>query len=76
MSKTSKSSPVKTIIFLVLSVCVYLLIFSNIEQLNQFYLSKDIVPALCLLGTIIGVAFLYGTAISYTLSLFGLESDH
>lgn len=76
MSTTSKSSPLKTIIFVVLSVCVYFLIFSNIEQLNQFYLSKEIIPALCLLGTIIGVAFLYGTAANHVLSLFGLQSDH
>ena len=76
MSTTSKSSPLKTIIFVVLSVCVYLLIFSNIEQLNQFYLSKEIIPALCLLGTIIGVAFLYGTAISHLLSILRLDSEH
>jgi len=76
MSKASKSGPLETIIYMVLSVCAYLLIFFNIEQLNQFFLSKAVIPALCLLGTVIGIAFLYGTAISHTLSVLGLESDH
>lgn len=76
MSKASKPSALETIIYLVLSVSAYVLIFSNIEQLNQFYLSKAIIPALCLLGTVIGIAFLYGTAISHVLSIMGLESDH
>jgi len=76
MSKASKAGTFKTIIFLVLSICAYSLIFFNIEQLNQFYLSKAIIPALCLLGTVVGIAFLYGTAVSNVLSILGLESDH
>jgi len=76
MSKASKSSFLQTIIFLGLSAGAYLLIFFNIEQLNQFFLSKAVIPALCLLGTVIGIAFLYGTAISNVLSILGLESDH
>jgi len=76
MSGASKQSLLKTIIFLGLSVCAYLLIFFNIEQLNQFFLSKAVIPAFCLLGTVIGIAFLYGTAISHVLSILGLESNH
>ena len=76
MSGALKSSFLSTIIFLGLSVCAYLVIFFNIEQLNQFYLSKAVIPAFCLLGTVIGVAFLYGTAISHLLSILGLDSDH
>jgi len=76
MSGASKPSFLKTIIFLGLSVCAYLVIFSNIEQLNQFFLSKAVIPALCLMGTVIGIAFLYGTAISHVLSILGLQSDH
>lgn len=76
MSGASKANLSKTIIFLGLSACAYLIIFFNIEQLNQFFLSKALIPALCLLGTVIGVAFLYGTAISYLLSVLRLDSDH
>lgn len=76
MSKASRSGPFVTIIYMFLSICAYLLVFFNIEQLNQFFLSKSLIPALCLLGTVICIAFLYGTAISHTLSLLGLESDH
>lgn len=72
----AKLSSLKTILFLALSICAYFIIFSNIDQLNQFFLSKAIIPALCLLGTVIGIAFLYGTAISHTLRILGLESDH
>jgi len=76
MTKASKSSSIATIIYLGLSICAYLLIFFNIEQLNQFFLSKAVIPAFCLLGTVIGIAFLYGTAISHVLSILGLESNH
>ncbi|EHQ87739.1 hypothetical protein [Desulfosporosinus youngiae] len=76
MSKASESSSLETIIFLVLSVCAYLLIFMNIDHLNHFFLSKSVIPALCLLGTVIGIAFLYGTAVSHVLSKLGLESTH
>lgn len=76
MSRASKSSLLETIIFLSLSVCAYLIIFFNLEQLNQFFLSKALIPTLCLLGTVIGIAFLYGTAVSHVLSILGLDSDH
>ncbi|WP_041274539.1 hypothetical protein [Desulforamulus reducens] len=76
MSDTSKPSIFKTIIFLVVALCAYLVIFFNIESLNKFYLSKSVVPAICLLGTIVFIAFTYGTAMSYILNLLGLESDH
>ncbi|KUO72275.1 MAG: citrate transporter [Desulfosporosinus sp. BRH_c37] len=76
MSKTSKPSILKTVVFLILAAIAYLAIYFNIDQLNQFYISKGMIPAFCLLGTVIGIAFLYGTAISNVLSLIGLESDH
>ncbi|SHI05640.1 hypothetical protein [Desulfosporosinus lacus] len=76
MSKASKSSFLETIIFLGLSFCAYFVIFFNIDQLNQFYLSKGIIPALSLLGTVICIAFLYGTAVSHVLSILGLDSNH
>ena len=76
MSGASRSSFLSTIIFLGLSLCAYLVIFFNMEQLNLFFLSKAVVPALCLLGTVIAVAFLYGTAVSHVLSILGLDSDH
>jgi len=76
MSKGSKSSFLETIIFLVLSVCAYLAIFFNIEILNQFFLSKGTIPAISLLGTVICIAFLYGTAVSHVLSILGLDSNH
>lgn len=76
MSGASKTSSLKTIVYLGLSICAYVLIFFNIDQLNNFYLSKGIIPAVCLLGTIIGIAFLYGTAVSNTLSILGLDSKH
>lgn len=76
MSEASKASFLKAIIYLGLTGCAYLLIFYNIEQLNQFFLSKALIPALSLLATVIGIAFLYGTAISHVLSLLGLDNDH
>lgn len=76
MSEKSKPSLLRTLLFFVLALAAYLAIFFNIETLNQFYLSKAVIPALCLLGTVIGIAFLYGTAVSNVLSLLGLESDH
>ncbi len=76
MSGKTKPSLWQTLLFLLLAIGAYLVIFFNIEQLNQFYLSKAILPAVCLLGTVICIAFLYGSAISNLLSLVGLESDH
>lgn len=76
MSSASRPGFLKTIVFLVLAVSAYLLIFLNIDQLNQFYISKGIIPALSLLGTVICIAFLYGTAVSNVLSILGLESKH
>ena len=76
MKDTSKPGLAKTLIFLALAICAYLIVFMNIEQLNQYFLSKAFVPALCLLGTVISIAFLYGTAVSYLLGLLGLESSH
>ena len=76
MGSTFKISLLKTSLFLVLSAGAYLLIFLNIEQLNQFYVSKGVIPAISLLGTIICIAFLYGTAVSNVLSILGLESKH
>jgi len=70
MRGVSKLNFLKTIIFMGLSVCAYLVIFVNIDQLNQFFLSKSIIPALCLLSTVIGIAFLYEAAISHVLSYF------
>lgn len=76
MSGGSKPSILKTVIYLTLAAIAYLAIYFNIELLNQFFISKGIIPAFCLLGTVIGIAFLYGSAISNVLSLLGLESDH
>lgn len=76
MSSESKPSLIKTMVFLALAVCAYLLIFFNIEQLNQFYVSGGVIPAVSLLGTVICIAFLYGTAVSHVLSILGLESKH
>jgi cytosine/uracil/thiamine/allantoin permease len=76
MSGASKPSFLKTITFIILASIAYLAIYFNIEQLNHFFISKGTIPAFCLLGTVIGIAFLYGTAISNVLSLLGLESDH
>lgn len=76
MGKNSKPSVFKTLVYLLVTICTYLMIFMNIDQLNQFYLSKSVIPALCLLGTIVFVSFIYGTATSNILSLLGLESDH
>lgn len=76
MSSKGKPSVLRTLLLLILAIGAYLTIFFNIEQLNKFYLSKEVVPALCLLGTVICIAFLYGTAVSNLLSLLGLESDH
>lgn len=76
MSGASKPSLFKTAIFLILAAIAYFTIYFNIDQLNQYFISKGIFPAICLLGTVIGIAFLYGTAISNVLSLLGLESDH
>ncbi|GAB6180493.1 hypothetical protein JCM14036_18120 [Desulfotomaculum defluvii] len=76
MSGKTKPSFLKTVFYLAVAFCTYLVIFTNIEQLNEFYLSKSVVPALCLLGTIVFVSFIYGTAMSNILSLLGLESDH
>ena len=76
MSGAPKATFSKTILFLGLSICAYLVIFFNIEPLNQFFLSKAVIPAFCLLGTVIAIAFLYGTAVSNVLSILGLDSDH
>ncbi|MHB8132016.1 MAG: hypothetical protein ACYDEX_23895 [Mobilitalea sp.] len=76
MSGAPKATLSKTILFLGLSACAYSVIFFNIEQLNQFFLSKAVIPAFCLLGTVIGIAFLYGTAVSTVLSILRLDSDH
>ncbi|MHB8076452.1 hypothetical protein [Desulfosporosinus fructosivorans] len=73
---SSKPGFLRTVIFLALATIAYLGIYFNIDQLNQYFISKGIIPAFCLLGTVIGIAFLYGTAISNVLSLLGLESDH
>ncbi|AET66325.1 hypothetical protein Desor_0631 [Desulfosporosinus orientis DSM 765] len=76
MSSESKPSVLKTIVFLALAISAYLLIFFNIEQLNKFYVSQGVIPAVSLLGTVICIAFLYGTAVSHILSILGLESKH
>lgn len=76
MSEGSKPSLLKTAVFLTLAAAAYLTIYINIDQLNQYFISKGVIPAFCLLGTVISIAFLYGTAISNVLSLIGLESDH
>lgn len=76
MSGTSKPGLFQTMLFIVLAVGAYITIFLNIEPLNQFFLSKAVIPAICLLGTVIVIAFLYGTAVSHVLSFLGLESDH
>lgn len=76
MSEKSKPSLFKTLIFLVVAIGTYLAIFLNIDQLNKFYLSKAVIPAFSLLATVVFIAFVYGTAMSNILSLFGIESDH
>lgn len=76
MSEIAKPSILKTFTFIALAAIAYLAIFLNIVPLNQYFMSKSIIPVLCLLGTIIGIAFLYGTAVSYVLSLLGLENNH
>ncbi len=76
MSTSSKPSVVKTLIFLVLSAAAYIGVFTNIERLNAFYLSKHIFPALCLLGTIVVVSYLYGNLTSLLLGWLGIDSDH
>lgn len=75
MREMPKLSLLKAIAFVGMSFCAYLLIFVNIVQLNQFFLRKTIISTLFLLGTVIGVAFVYETAISYVLSMLGLDSD-
>lgn len=76
MSEAVKPSLLKTFTFIALAAFAYLAIFLNIVPLNQYFMSKSIIPVLSLLGTIIGIAFLYGTAVSYVLSLLGLENNH
>lgn len=76
MSGKSKPSLIGTLIFLAVAICTYIVIFTNIDMLNKFYLSKEIFPAICLLATIVFVSFIYGTAMSNILSLLGLENDH
>ncbi|MBM7856150.1 hypothetical protein JOC37_002582 [Desulfohalotomaculum tongense] len=76
MSKKSKPSFVRTLVFLLSAAAAYVLIFLNIEKLNAFYLSKHIIPAISLLGTIVVVSYLYGNAVSCILGHLGIDSDH
>jgi hypothetical protein len=76
MDKESKLSIIITLLFLIFSAATYTVIFLNIDQLNNFYLSKQLFPALCLLGTIIFVSFIYGNAVSGILGHLGIDSDH
>ncbi|EHQ87730.1 hypothetical protein [Desulfosporosinus youngiae] len=76
MRELFKLSLLETIVFVGLSIFTYLLVFVNIVQLNQFFLSKTVISTLCLLCTVIGIAFVYEAAISHVLSIFGLNSDN
>ncbi|AEF93447.1 hypothetical protein Desca_0557 [Desulfotomaculum nigrificans CO-1-SRB] len=76
MSEKTKSGVLKTLLLLALAAVAYILIFTNIDMLNKFYLSKGIIPAIALLATIIGMAALYGSAAASLLGLLGLESKH
>jgi len=74
--EVSKTNMIKAIFLGLITLVSYLLIFTNMESLNNYLLSKHPVPALALLSIVVFIAFCWGTASSCLLSYFGIEGKH